>query len=311
MPGGYIGLYLYSSNNSIINNSVGTALSNSYGVGIFGYNNIVSNSNASTGTASAIWVISPSSNNLVYNNTLIGTGASKLLAIDAASSGNNTFYWNNFTNTSGLYVQDLNGSNYYNKTEGNIWTNVVNGSVVITGRFNSQLPGLYIGSDGTGWPYNNSTSQSKFSCNFAGCADAAPLTTIQAPSATILVFNGTAYVAFTAPSQLRFHCSNPPTICQPSMQTVGQPIFRIQNIDVSLSSTQQWLKLDTNWTTATMQCSNSSTPGGIVLRNGTYLQSCTNTTVLPGQTTDAYLYLNVSSLPAGFMRTFNISARLT
>ncbi|MEK7816703.1 MAG: NosD domain-containing protein, partial [Actinomycetota bacterium] len=93
-------------------------------------------------------------------------------------SGNNTFYWNNFTSTSGLYVNDTNGSNYYNTTlsghgEGNIWANIINGSVNIVGTSASLYgQGLYYGTSGSGYPYNNSTSGGKVIGNVV---DAAPL----------------------------------------------------------------------------------------------------------------------------------------
>ena len=88
-----------------------------------------------------------------------------------APSGNNTFYWNNFTNTSGLYVQDLNGSNYYNSSfGGNFWFNVLNGSINITSlpQTASTYPnvqgspvfiGNWCGTAGANcYPYNNTTS---------------------------------------------------------------------------------------------------------------------------------------------------------
>ncbi|MCX6770838.1 MAG: right-handed parallel beta-helix repeat-containing protein [Candidatus Micrarchaeota archaeon] len=113
-----------------------------------------------------------------------------------AQSGNNTFCLNNFTNTSGYYVQDLNGSNFYNctyggisQTQGNIWANVMNGSVAVTGMGLSSIAGLYIGDAGAGVPYNNSTSGTKFTCNFQGCGDYAPLTQIYgyvAPNVTAI-----------------------------------------------------------------------------------------------------------------------------
>jgi hypothetical protein len=73
-------------------------------------------------------------------------------------------------------VQDLNGSNYYNTTEGNIYANVMNFSIIIWGSSPSGISGLFIGTSSS---YNNTTSLSKFSCSFAGCADYAPLTQIK------------------------------------------------------------------------------------------------------------------------------------
>ena len=121
-------------------------------------------------------------NNTFINNTLITDGGASDLLYIVAKAGKNKFYLNNFTATTGLYVVDYNGSNYYNgtydgKNQGNIYPNVINGSVSIYGTVVSSKSGLYIGTSGTGYPYNISTSLGKFSCNFVGCADYAPLTT--------------------------------------------------------------------------------------------------------------------------------------
>ena len=111
---------------------------------------------------------------LILNNTLSGTGPA-LLNISGIG---NSICLNNFTATSGLYASDLN-SNSYNctydgKNQGNIWANVMNGSINVIGDIPSSIPGLLIGRFGTGIPYNNISSAGKLSC--AGCADYAPLT---------------------------------------------------------------------------------------------------------------------------------------
>jgi hypothetical protein len=119
-----------------------------------------------------------SRNNLFRNNTFISTHASFIIP---APAYNNTFCLNNFTNptnATSYYIQDYNGTNRYNctydgKNQGNIWANVINDSVHITGQNNSSILGLYIG---TSLNYTNTTSLGKFQCNFAGCADYAPLT---------------------------------------------------------------------------------------------------------------------------------------
>jgi hypothetical protein len=73
----------------------------------------------------------------------------------------------------------LNGSNYYNTTingngEGNIWHDVMNGSVDTSGNiYSTGYPSLYIGKYGTGYPYNSTNSFGKISGNVV---DYAPLT---------------------------------------------------------------------------------------------------------------------------------------
>ena len=119
-------------------------------------------------------------NNTLINNTIYN-GIS-LLDFDV-NTGTNTICLNNFSSVGSptTYVNDLKGTNFYNctyasKKQGNIYANVLNGSVAVQGTVNSSITGLYIGTQGAGFPYSNSTSGGKFSCNFAGCADYAPLT---------------------------------------------------------------------------------------------------------------------------------------
>ena len=115
--------------------------------------------------------------NRLINNTILN--ATTLLYLDAGASAN-TFYWNNFAATTGAYIQDLNGTNFYNatydgKNQGNAYANVLNGSITVVGSTVSSIPNYYLGVSGAGVPYNNSTSGSKFVCSFARCGDYAPL----------------------------------------------------------------------------------------------------------------------------------------
>jgi parallel beta-helix repeat protein len=151
-----IGIYIYQSPYALLINSRGN--SNSSYASIFDttQNSTIANSTFVSGSAYSIYLIS-TTNSIFYNNTLSST--TTLLYLDA-NSGNNLFYWNNFTNTAGYYVQDLNGSNYYNTTigglpAGNIWHEVINGSIWVTGSRASEFSGLYYGDKGIGYPYSN------------------------------------------------------------------------------------------------------------------------------------------------------------
>ncbi|MGV8168983.1 MAG: LamG-like jellyroll fold domain-containing protein [Candidatus Nanoarchaeia archaeon] len=178
------GLDLYAVNNSNISNNYITANTALGTILMEGYNyrNVFSgNTIVSTGDNYSVLFYSTveNANNTFVNNTFISSGTEVYIN---AQSGNNIFYWNNFTNTSSYYVQDLNGSNKYNYTinatnnEGNIWFNVLNGSINITGNVSSGgYPVLYVGGSGSDYPYSNSTSGSKLSC-IRGCTDYAPLT---------------------------------------------------------------------------------------------------------------------------------------
>lgn len=196
-----------SHRNTVINSTfVGTA---SAAVLLYGdYNVFTGNSFRGASTIGAFFMTNSgsSSNNNFTNNVFNGTGSTYSFGtysnIPASTSNffmNNTFTntgiyisanvtatkfcLNNFTNMSGVYVTDLNGS-YYNATcngqnQGNIWFNLLNGSVAVNGSTRSvSFPSLYVGTQGTDYPYNNSTSGGKFLCNFAGCADRAPLTNV-------------------------------------------------------------------------------------------------------------------------------------
>lgn len=176
----YSGMYFWeSSYNRIINSNItsktnyGFSLTDNSKFNILNEVNIISNLNISLKFKES------ASSNIVANSTFISSnGQENLLDIDSTCNFN-TFYGNNFTETSGYYVQDLNGSNYYNTTingkgEGNIWDDVMNGSVVITGNVSSTLnPSLYIGEYGADYPYNNTNSFGKISGNVV---DYAPLT---------------------------------------------------------------------------------------------------------------------------------------
>jgi hypothetical protein len=127
--------------------------------------------------------------NRVFSNTLSSPGNALLLI---RSGLKNTFYWNNFTGTDGYYVIDQNlkegendttasqagGINFFDAKvdgyrQGNIWANVIEGKVDIKGNKPSSIPGLYIGSSGTGYPYGGKTSLMKVTYNVV---DYAPLT---------------------------------------------------------------------------------------------------------------------------------------
>ncbi len=87
--------------------------------------------------------------------------------------------------------------NTYNGSEGNIWANVIKGSVLITGTNASGYgQNLSVGTGGSGYPYRQSTSQGKFICP-AGCADYAPLTRFTAPPPQSCICGGLDAPNFT------------------------------------------------------------------------------------------------------------------
>jgi len=172
---------LTSSSNNTISNSQINGKDNTYGalkVYSSSKNNTLANStiNGRAGTYAVTLKSGNNTGNRFINNTILN--ATNLLYLDANAS-TNTFYWNNFTDTSGLYVSDTSGNNIWNGSayginEGNIWYNVLNGSVQIYGTTNSTgFPSLRVGNAGSGYPYNSSNSLNKL----IGAVDYAPLTT--------------------------------------------------------------------------------------------------------------------------------------
>lgn len=124
---GIFGLYLTTSSNSTISDSIFTG--SNIGISIdtnSNYTNITRTTSTGGTTGNSIYIVS--SYNTVSNTTLIHPTGTLLYL--SANASNNNFYWNNFTNTSGLYVNDTNGSNYYNTTI--TGTTATNGSVVYT-----------------------------------------------------------------------------------------------------------------------------------------------------------------------------------
>jgi len=124
---------------------------------------------------------------IITNNSFSGVYTN---AIKIAGGQNWTIYWNNFSNT-GVYIRQTNDSlvNYLNTSiggvgEGNIYGNVVNGSVqaISSPTINSSYgTGWYVANNGTGHPYNNSTSEGKMVGNVT---DYAPLTQFHAEAPT-------------------------------------------------------------------------------------------------------------------------------
>ena len=189
------GALMENSYSAILANSQISGRHATYGAALLKNINssIVANNTMDGGGRNNSLNITNSKGNSVHNNTL--KNATTLLRVDSLSF-NNTFYWNNFTDTAGYYVNDTNGTNSYNttvdgKNEGNLWHNIMNGSIVATGETASGYGiGFYIGDDGDGVPYNITSSAGKFQCNFEACADNAPITTSSFRLGSLIVTAG-------------------------------------------------------------------------------------------------------------------------
>ncbi|MGV8169256.1 MAG: right-handed parallel beta-helix repeat-containing protein [Candidatus Nanoarchaeia archaeon] len=180
----------FDSDNNILSNSVITgktgaepvsfaALTLMYGV----HNSVFANNTINgLGGERAVALIAPwnqvekyVSGNTFYGNVLLN--ADTLLYIEE-DSDNNLFYWNKFFNDADMYINDLDGGNYYNvsmggQEEGNIYDDVLDGTVDIKGDVLSGYwaDSLYVGTEGAGYPYNSANSLGK-----VNIVDYAPLT---------------------------------------------------------------------------------------------------------------------------------------
>jgi len=165
-----------SSDNNIINSSTSTANNSIY---ILGSNNTISNSAISAIQGNGIAIGSASNYNKIFNNQISSTNGTGVYIFPNAVA--NVFYLNNFTATGDKYVFDTSSSlNYFNatvdgKNQGNMYANVLDGTIGVSGAVLSSIPNIYIGTNGAGVPYNNSTSGGKF-YSVVGAADYAPLT---------------------------------------------------------------------------------------------------------------------------------------
>ncbi|MGV8086226.1 MAG: choice-of-anchor Q domain-containing protein [Candidatus Woesearchaeota archaeon] len=146
------------------------------------YNNITSNiiNSSATGSSEARGILlDGGSNNNIINNTIFVSSSSNTASVYVGNiSEKNIFCLNNFTDNTYYFVDDTNTTNYYNctyggKNQGNIWYNIIDGSVDITGNVTSSISGLYLGDYGSGYPYNSINSLNKIS---SGVIDYSPLT---------------------------------------------------------------------------------------------------------------------------------------
>ena len=178
------GIHFISTNYSNISNSnidvIDTAVSlddNGYSGGGSLFNNVWGNTLTAQG--SSIYLSVSASDSIIWNNTLFSPSGIELFVKDDG----NTFYWNNFTDTAGLYVQDDSGGlNFFNTSlfngtdwvgEGNLWGDI-GGSDIISDpqTLSSYGAGWLIGNSGADYPYGDMGSGYG---NTIGVADYAPL----------------------------------------------------------------------------------------------------------------------------------------
>ena len=154
--------------------------------GVFG--NIVANNTFDYNRSDErhLIMLSNGANSVVFqNNTFIANDYASTsyaaISFDNSCTGI-SICLNNFTKVKEKYVSGHSSSSgnslncsYGGLNQGNIYGNVINGSVVIQGDVNSSITGFYIGKQGAGYPYTNVTSLGKITGD-ASLIDYAPLT---------------------------------------------------------------------------------------------------------------------------------------
>ncbi|MBN2121518.1 right-handed parallel beta-helix repeat-containing protein [Candidatus Micrarchaeota archaeon] len=174
---GDYGMYIYSSDRLNISGGRYQSLSSSssyYGAYVVHTDDSYISDAEFAGNNSVALYLSNSDNCEAFNNTLESiSGSTTLLYLSLAT--NSLFYWNNFTDTSSMYVYADTGStgNMFNLTEGNVWHNIIDGSVNVSGaEASGGYPWLRVGTGGPDYPYSNET-QPKLG---RGVVDYRPLT---------------------------------------------------------------------------------------------------------------------------------------
>ena len=268
------GLSLIGSNYNNATNMTMTGAQLMVGMSSASGNRIINSTLTTTSYANV--VINSGDNNVFIGNIIRTTGGTDAaIDIGAATSGN-LFYWNNIsTVSSGAYVHDMSGGNFYNSTEGNIWQNVISGSVNILGLNHSvRFSALYVGTNGTGYPYNSTTSEGKFVCSFTGCADHAPLTT-----KTFTTINVTLS---SIVSGVRFPVYIPPAYCVNATNQTS--LIGVYNVTILTGVANVVARINQTFPCFNMTLSNTSS-----CSNGVNLTT-SNEVIYSNLTTQTYLW---------------------
>lgn len=120
------------------------------------------------------------------------------------------------------------------------------------------------------------------------------------------IYNGT-WIPYNLSNKMNFRCPNPPVLCEPQFQnsSSGQPILLNIN-NGTITSTYQQIRTNGTWSTASLLCGNSSSvSNAIILTNS--LQTFSTSTLGIGANQSIFCWFNISSVGAGFQRSFNIS----
>lgn len=229
------GILIYSDYNNL-NGCTGRSNSSTGIYLYYGSDNTIANSTAESNHSYALYVRDIS--NTFINNTLISDNQSIPLLYVRFNAGNNTFYWNNFTQTSGYYINNSNSTNKFNTTiggvaQGNYYYGISGKNV-----YDSNSDGW--GDSGSEYPLSNSTWGEKW---MGYGSDYGPATTIEGdlinPTYSSVSHNST-YSGQTAKFSININDNE-------ALEPDGQYIFSTNNTGewvndtaVNFTSTPEW-----------------------------------------------------------------------
>ena len=302
---------IYASNDNTISHNNLSANDKTIKFGTFNTcnNNLFDNNSIiATATYPIYFDDSGSDFNNFTNNTIYGSGTTAIMWEDADDATGNRFVQNNIT--ADVWVDDKEGGNFYNDSEG--------------------VGNIYYFSNGTpSWDVYDITCSGGAPC-WADGGDDVPLNASLtewigfgndshpyiAPPQPVFdnqpyIWDGNSWISYIG-ENLQFRCSIDgiwPTWCSPTNQDnlSGQPIFRIQN---NATTTSSWQAIRTNatWgTTATLYCGNDTDPLIESVNVTTVMTNYSTEDLSVGSNRSLFCALRISSIPANFQRTFNVS----
>ena len=167
------GIYLVSSNGNYLSGNTGRATASTSYMGVVGIdliwssNNVLENNIADSQGGRGIGLYGdnatgPSNGNTFRANTVYSPYNE--VGISGIASGN-SFYYNTFRDTAGVYVRDESGGNTWSifsggVNKGNYWYNVINSRNNLQIRDKPPRDGW--GDSGPGYPFSQATSEGKF-----------------------------------------------------------------------------------------------------------------------------------------------------
>ena len=176
---------------------------------------------------------------IIANNTL----SSPVIELFASGSGN-SFFWNNFTDTIGLYISDFSsGLNAYNGSvvgidEGNIYAHVLDGTANIASdpsTVSNFGADWYVGNNGANYPYNETTSYEGpiLGSKLIGMTDYAPLIPYQSCEPIINLTQA------SMPATL--YCQGSAYVLQENLTNIEGSLLTVGADNVTIDCNGYWL----------------------------------------------------------------------